>query len=203
MIFSEEGEEEDIIINKEERKLERLRRTRKRRMKGRLKENADLIGSLFITKIKLSAFSRSDTPREKRDPFYRYIDEFQNFATQTFIKTLAEARKYGLLIRAHQNLSQLPEDLQDSILTNCGIQICFRVSRSDAERIGKEFFETTGTEVKAYRFSPYGIDFIFYSYPEEWEIYIQQLQSLPNRCFFAKHKIEGGVIPLFLSLIHI
>ena len=166
--------------------------------RGRLKENADLIGSLFMTKIKLSAFSRSDTPREKRVPFYLYIDEFQNFATQTFIETLAEARKYGLsLIMAHQNLSQLPEDLQDSILTNCGIQICFRVSRNDAERIGKEFFETTGTEVKAYRSSPYGIDFIFYSYPEEWEIYIQQLQSLPNRCFFAKHKIEGGVIPLF------
>jgi len=109
--------------------------------------------------------SRSDTPREKRVLFYLYIDEFQNFATQTFIKTLAEARKYGLsLIMAHQNLSQLPEDLQDSILTNCGIQICFRVSRNDAERIGKEFFETTGTEVKAYRSSPYGIDYIFYSY---------------------------------------
>ena len=90
--------------------------------RGRLKENADLIGSLFMTKIKLAAFSRSDIPKEKRTKFYLYIDEFQNFATQTFIETLSEARKYGLsLIMAHQNLSQLPKDLQDSILTNFGI----------------------------------------------------------------------------------
>ena len=170
--------------------------------RGRLKENADLIGSLFMTKIKLAAFSRSDTPKEERTPFYLYIDEFQNFATQTFIETLSEARKYGLsLIMAHQNLSQLPRDLQDSILTNCGIQICFRLSRRDAEIMAKEFFETTGTEVKAYTVSPKLIDADYYSYPEEWEMYFQELQSLPNRFFYAKHKIEGGVIPLLTEEI--
>ena len=165
--------------------------------RGRLKENGDLIGSLLMTKIRMAAFSRSDTPKEKRIPFYLYIDEFQNFATKEFIDTLSEARKYGLsLIMAHQNLSQLPKDLQDSILTNCGIQCHFRVSRRDAEILAKEAFETTGTEVKAIRLSPGYSDYDWFSYPEEWEKYFQELQQLPNRCFYAKHKIEGGILPL-------
>ncbi len=165
--------------------------------RGRLKENADLIGSLFMTKIKLAAFSRSEIPKEQRTQFYLYIDEFQNFATKTFIELLSEARKYGLsLILAHQNLSQLPEDLQDSILTNCGIQACFRISRKDTEIMAKEFFETTGTEVKSYSISPESSDVDYFSYQEEWEKYFQELQSLPNRFFYIKHKIEGGVISL-------
>jgi hypothetical protein len=97
---------------------------------------------------------------------------------------------------AHQNLSQVPKDLQDSILTNCGIQIYFRVSRRDAEILAKEAFETTGLEVKASRLSPEYFDYDFYTYPEEWERYFQELQQLPNRCFYAKHKIEGGILPL-------
>ncbi len=170
--------------------------------RGRLKENADLIGSLFMTKIKLAAFSRSGVSREQRTQFYLYIDEFQNFATKTFIELLSEARKYGLsLIIAHQNLSQLPEDLQDSILTNSGIQISFRISRKDAEIMAKEFFETTGTEIKFFSISPESSKADFYSYQEEWERYFQELQSLPNRAFYVKHKIEGGVIPLLTEEI--
>lgn len=165
--------------------------------RGRLKENGDLIGSLLMTKIRMAAFSRSDVPKEKRVPFYLYIDEFQNFATKEFIDTLSEARKYGLsLIMAHQNLSQLPKDLQDSILTNCGIQCYFRVSRRDAEILAKEAFEVTGTEVKAVRLSSEYFDYDWYSYAEEWERYFQELQQLPNRSFYAKHKIEGGILPL-------
>jgi len=165
--------------------------------RGKLKENGDLIGSLLMTKIRMAAFSRSDVPKEKRIPFYLYIDEFQNFATKEFIDTLSEARKYGLsLIMAHQNLSQLPKDLQDSILTNCGIQCYFRVSRRDAEILAKEAFEVTGTEVKAVKLSPESFDYDWYSYSEEWEKYFQELQQLPNRCFYAKHKIEGGILLL-------
>jgi hypothetical protein len=165
--------------------------------RGRLKENGDLLGSLLMTKIRMAAFSRSDTLREKRIPFYLYIDEFQNFATKEFIDTLSEARKYGLvLILAHQNLSQLPNNLQDSILTNCGIQCYFRVSRRDAEILAKEAFETTGLEVKAVKFTKEYSDYDWYSYQEEWEKYIQELENLPNRCFYVKHKIEGGVLPL-------
>ena len=165
--------------------------------KGKLKDSADLLGSLFLIKLKIAAFSRSDTPKDKRIPFYLYLDEFQNFATQAFCETLSEARKYRFsLIMAHQNLSQLPKDLKDSVLANSGIQICFRVSRADAERLAKEFFETTGTEVKSYLLSPSLIDYDYYSYPEEWERYIQELQTLPNRFFYAKHKIEGGILLL-------
>ncbi len=165
--------------------------------RGRLKENADLIGSLFMTKIKLAAFSRSNISKEQRTQFFLYIDEFQNFATKTFIELLSESRKYGLsLIIAHQNLSQLPEDLQDSILTNCGIQICFRISRKDAEIMAKEFFESTGTEIKSFSISPESSSTNYFTYQEEWEHYFQELQSLPNRAFYVKHKIEGGVIPL-------
>jgi hypothetical protein len=165
--------------------------------RGRLKENGDLIGSLLMTKIRMAAFSRSDIPREQRVPFYLYIDEFQNFATEEFIDTLSEARKYGLvLIMAHQNLSQLPKELQDSVLTNCGIQCYFRVCRRDAEILAKEAFETTGMEVKAVRLSPEYSDYDWFTYPEEWEKYFQELQQLPNRCFYAKHKIEGGILPL-------
>jgi hypothetical protein len=165
--------------------------------RGRLKENGDLLGSLLMTKIRMAAFSRSDVPREKRIPFYLYIDEFQNFATEEFIDTLSEARKYGLvLILAHQNLSQLPKNLQDSILTNCGVQCYFRVCRRDAEILAKEAFETTGLEVKAVKLTREYSDYDWFSYPEEWEKYIQELENLPNRCFYAKHKIESGVLPL-------
>jgi SHS2 domain-containing protein len=165
--------------------------------RGRLKENGDLLGSLLMTKIRMAAFTRSDIPKEKRIPFYLYIDEFQNFATEEFIDTLSEARKYGLvLIMAHQNLSQLPKQLQDSILANCGIQCYFRVCRRDAEILAKEAFETTGLEVKAVKLGAEYLDYDWFSYPEEWEKYIQELENLSNRCFYAKHKIEGGVLPL-------
>ncbi|MEO0242782.1 MAG: hypothetical protein ABIM42_07105, partial [candidate division WOR-3 bacterium] len=91
---------------------------------------------------------------------------------------------------------QLPKDLQDSILTNCGIQCYFRVCRRDAEILAKEAFETTGMEVKAVRLSLEVSDYDWFTYPEEWEKYFQELQQLPNRCFYAKHKIEGGILPL-------
>jgi hypothetical protein len=168
--------------------------------RGRLKENGDLLGSLLMTKIRMAAFSRSNIPKEKRIPFYLYIDEFQNFATEEFIDTLSEARKYGLvLILAHQNLSQLPKNLQDSILTNCGIQCYFRVCRRDAEILAKEAFETTGLEVKVVKLTREYSDYDWFTYQEEWERYIQELEQLPNRCFFAKHKIEGGVLPLYTA----
>ena len=165
--------------------------------RGRLKDSADLIGSLFMSKIKMAAFSRSDIPKEERTPFYLYVDEFQNFATASFIEMLSEARKYALsLIIAHQNLAQLPKDLQGSILTNCGIQVYFRISRRDAEILAKEAFETSGTEAKGVRLSPETFDYDYFSYSEEWESYFQELQTLPQRACYVKHKIEGGIISI-------
>src|SRR3989338_5526471 len=88
--------------------------------KGQFKSNADLLGSLLLAKIQATAFARTDTRELKRQKFYLYIDEFQNFATESFKDMLAESSKYKLpLILAHQELAQLPTPLRASILTNC------------------------------------------------------------------------------------
>ncbi|GAG56524.1 unnamed protein product, partial [marine sediment metagenome] len=161
--------------------------------KGKLKGSADLLGSLFMAKIQMAAFSRSDIPQEKRTPFYLYIDEFQNFATESFLVILSEARKYRLyLIMAHQTLSQIPDELKSLILGNTGIQVYFRLNRHDAQLLAKEGFEYSGYEVKTVS----SLRPIFWSYTEEWEHKIEELQSLPPRVCYVKHKVEGGIIPL-------
>ena len=77
-----------------------------------------------MAKIQLAAFSRADIPEAARVPFYLYIDEFQNFASESFAVVLSEARKYGLrLVLAHQTLDQIPTDLRSIILGNAGIQV--------------------------------------------------------------------------------
>ena len=161
--------------------------------KGKLKESADLLGSLFMAKIQMAAFSRSDLPQNKRIPFYMYIDEFQSFASDSFMVILSEARKYGLsLIMAHQSLAQIPEELRSLILGNTGIQVYFRLNRYDSQILAKEAFEYSGQEVKTIRkLSP-----VFWSLSEEWEQHFKELQTLEPRICYVKHKIEGGVIPI-------
>ena len=109
--------------------------------KGKIGEtNAYLLGMIFVSKIFISALSRVDLPQEKRVDFYLYIDEFQNFCTETISSILSEARKYRLnLILAHQYIAQLPEKIRDAIFGNVGSQIVFRVGSSDAEFLIKEF----------------------------------------------------------------
>lgn len=161
--------------------------------KGKLKDSADLLGSLLMAKIQMAAFSRSDIPQNKRVPFYLYIDEFQNFANESFSVVLSEARKYRLsLIMAHQTLAQIPTELRSLILGNTGIQVYFRLNRQDAQLLAKEAFEYSGYEVKTMSsFRPN-----FWSLGEEWEHHIEELQSLSPRICYVKHKIEGGVIPI-------
>jgi len=162
--------------------------------KGRLKGSADLLGSLLLAKLQMAAFSRSELPPNKRRPFYLYIDEFQNFATESFGVLLSEARKYGLsLILAHQTLAQISRELKGIILANTGFQVYFRLNRQDAQTIAKEAFEYSGYEVKTF----YGLHPIFWTLGEEWEQKTEELQNLPPRCCWAKHKIQGGIIPLF------
>jgi len=161
--------------------------------KGKLKDSADLLGSLLMAKIQMAAFSRSDLPASRRVPFYLYIDEFQNFASESFSVVLSEARKYGLsLIMAHQTLSQIPEELRSLILGNAGIQVCFRLNRHDASILAKEAFEYSGHEIKGIS----GFRPKYWSLGEEWERNIAELQHLPLRFCYVKHKIEGGVIPI-------
>jgi len=110
---------------------------------GRLGEdNAALLGAMLITKIQLAAMHRVDVAEEARRDFYLYVDEFQNFATTSFIKILSEARKYRLdLMLANQYMAQIPEDVQKAILGNAGTIIAFAVGASDAGILFKEFAE--------------------------------------------------------------
>jgi hypothetical protein len=113
--------------------------------KGKIGEdNSALLGSMIITKLQLAAMSRVDIPESKRRDFHLYVDEFQNFATDSFANILSEARKYRLsLILAHQYIGQLIHDsstkVRDAIFGNVGTLVCFRVGAEDAEFLEKEF----------------------------------------------------------------
>ena len=108
---------------------------------GKLGEdNSALLGAMLITQIQLSAMNRVFQSAEDRSDFYLYVDEFQNFATEAFIKILSEARKFKLnLIIANQYMSQLDKTIQDAILGNVGSIISFVVGNQDASILAKEF----------------------------------------------------------------
>ncbi|MDO8560479.1 MAG: type IV secretion system DNA-binding domain-containing protein [bacterium] len=109
--------------------------------KGRLGEDASaLMGAMMITKIQLAAMSRIDIPERERKDFYLYVDEFQNFATESFANILSEARKYRLnLIIAHQYVEQVEEEIQAAVFCNVGTIMSFRVGAGDAEFMATEF----------------------------------------------------------------
>jgi len=108
---------------------------------GRLGEdNSALLGAMLITQIQLSAMNRVFQTVEERSDFYLYVDEFQNFATEAFIKILSEARKFKLnLIVANQYMNQLDRPIQDAIFGNVGSLISFVVGNQDAAILQKEF----------------------------------------------------------------
>ena len=108
---------------------------------GRLGEdNATLLGAMMITKIQLAAMARVNTPEEKRRDFYLYVDEFQNFATDAFIKILSEARKYRLnLTLANQYIDQIPEEVRQAIFGNCGNIMSFVMGAGDATYFQAEY----------------------------------------------------------------
>lgn len=112
--------------------------------KGKVGEgNANLLGSLLITKIYLAARSRADAgpyELEKLPPFYFYVDEFQNFANESFASILSEARKYNLALTvAHQYIDQMTDEVKSAVFGNVGTMITFRVGATDAEIFEKEF----------------------------------------------------------------
>ncbi|MFH1744940.1 MAG: type IV secretion system DNA-binding domain-containing protein [bacterium] len=109
--------------------------------KGRIGEdNSALLGAMVITKIQLAAMSRVNVPENERKDFYLYVDEFQNFATESFANILSEARKYRLNITlAHQYIEQLSEEVQSAVFGNVGTLIVFRVGAADAEVLMPEF----------------------------------------------------------------
>ncbi len=109
--------------------------------KGRVGEdNSRLLGAMLITKLQLAAMSRVDIPEEERKDFFLYIDEFQNFASESFVNILSEARKYRLsLILSHQYIAQLDETVRDAVFGNIGTMVSFRIGAEDAEALEKEF----------------------------------------------------------------
>ncbi len=118
--------------------------------KGRLGDlNAYLIGMVLVGKILMAALSRTDVPQEKRRDFYLYIDEFQNFLTDSIPAILSEARKYALdLIVAHQYIGQLSPkgdtQFRDAIFGNAGTKVAFRVGTDDAEFLAREYAPVFG-----------------------------------------------------------
>ena len=109
--------------------------------KGRLGDiNANLLGMIFVMKFQQAAMSRQDIPEHERQDFCLYVDEFQNFATDSFESILSEARKYRLnLIVANQFMTQLTDKIREALLGNVGTIICGRIGVTDADLMVKAF----------------------------------------------------------------
>lgn len=104
-------------------------------------DNAALLGALLVTKIQLAAMSRADIDNiNDRIPFYLYVDEFQNFATDSFTTILSEARKYSLILTvANQYIAQMPQTVKDAVFGNVGSIISFRMSADDSRTMVRYF----------------------------------------------------------------
>lgn len=116
--------------------------------KGKLGEkNAQLLGMIFVMKFQQAAMSRANIPEDERVDFTLYVDEFQNFATDSFESILSEARKYRLsLIVANQFMTQLTDKIREAIIGNVGTVICGRIGTTDAELMVKKFQPTFTAE---------------------------------------------------------
>lgn len=112
--------------------------------------NSNLLGMIIVSKLQMAAMERASLPEEKRHDFFLYIDEFQNFITESIATILSEARKYRLnLIIAHQYLSQMVDNkgkttVRDAVLGNAGTMVSFRIGTEDAEILSKEFAPVFG-----------------------------------------------------------
>ncbi len=112
--------------------------------KGKIgEENSNFLGLVLVPKLLVAAMSRQDVPEEQRPDFYLYVDEFQNFATETFADILSEARKFRLnLVVANQFIGQIEEEVKNAVFGNVGTLIAFRVGVNDANYLQHEFQPT-------------------------------------------------------------
>lgn len=140
--------------------------------KGKTGEvNSSLLGLILVSKMQMAAMRRADMPQEQRRDFFLYVDEFQNFTTDSIATILSEARKYRLsLVLAHQYIAQLDEKIRNAAFGNVGSIGCFRISQEDADIMEKQF-------------QP---DFTRFD-----------LINLPNRQMVLKLLVNGAVIPSF------
>lgn len=101
--------------------------------------NADLLGFILVSKLQITALSRTDIPENQRRDFYLYLDEFQNFTTDTVATILSEARKYRLdLNLTHQFIAQLSDQIRDAVFGNVGTVVSYRVGVEDSEMMAKQ-----------------------------------------------------------------
>ena len=109
--------------------------------KGKLgADKSNLMGALLVTQFQIAAMSRADTPEMERKDFFLYVDEFQSFASDSFVSILSEARKYRLcLTLSHQYISQVRPEIREAVFGNAGSLISFRVGQRDAEALEREF----------------------------------------------------------------
>jgi hypothetical protein len=109
--------------------------------KGKIGEdNSNLLGSLLVARLFFTIMQRVNVPWEKRTPFYLYVDEFQNFASESFANILSEARKYRLALHlTHQYTAQIPEEMQMAIFGNVGTIIALTLGAQDAKVLAPEF----------------------------------------------------------------
>ena len=109
--------------------------------KGNLGDiNSDLLGFVLVSKMQIAALSRADVGEDKRPDFYLYLDEFQNFTTDSIVTILSEARKYRLNLNlTHQFLQQLEDKIREAVLGNVGTVVCYRVGVEDTELLTKQF----------------------------------------------------------------
>jgi hypothetical protein len=134
-------------------------------------DNAQLLGSLLIWKIYEAAMSRADIPAADRQDFYFYVDEFQNFASESFGEILSESRKYRLCLTfAHQYIGQLPDSIRATVFGNVANILSFRVGADDAGLVSQEFKPRFGSE---------------------------DVLNLPLRNFYLKMSIDGAVQEAF------
>jgi energy-coupling factor transporter ATP-binding protein EcfA2 len=118
-------------------------------------DKANLLGSLLVTQFQLAAMGRTHQPEQERRDFYLFVDEFQNFATESFCSILSEARKYRLnLTLSHQYIAQLSPTVREAVFGNVGTLVAFRVGYQDAEHLygefGKEFAPQSFVDLPRY-----------------------------------------------------
>jgi len=159
--------------------------------KGSLGSDASyILGSLLLTSLASSAFSRIDISPEKREVFFCYLDEFQHYTTASIIDMLSELRKFKLgIIMAHQYISQLDPKIRDAVLGNVGSIVCFRLSQSDARFMEKEFYPIFSA-----------VDFVNLA---NYNIYLKlMINGSPSKAFSA-HTITYHQIRKLYTPIHI
>ena len=163
--------------------------------KGIIGEGASaLLGAFIVAHLQKAALSRADT--KLREPFFLYLDEFQNYTTNNIIDILSESRKYALsLTLAHQYLDQLSPDMRSAVLNTAGTLVCFRVGYQDAYHLVKEIFPSVGflaEPEKGYRVERIGnfplLVFEEAKKPLSWESLAETLTKLPNREFWSRRR---------------